>query len=445
MSSNHTHVSSNEWSAMQQRVADTNAYVINRAAEARRLHEEAERRSREIAAAHAANMRAIDEAVTALNNAYRNTLREVRGDFDARVAEESADFQRQIQDMLQDVRDASGRISRTDSRVNELAREYNAVFQDRLAQRAHSQDRAQMVLQELDRFLEQIRALNPERFAPADYVTLQTLRASTEANIQAGDYSAALVVSQNGILTASRVLTQLTLDNARFHEELVAARNEAATVVNRVEELASDDGVLSIEVDGTQQEFDYDIAYWSNGDFDALRERLATAEARLASGELSMQELAHIRSEIGQLRAQLDRCDQAARRSMAESIFVEDTAVRLHNSLTQRGWELVEGGHHEDEAREPYTLEYEDGNGNTVSIVVSPGEKSDEPIYAVEVFSEDEYRAAIIKEGIHASMAEEGLQITGIERRDDCHLNPTPEAFQQNMVEEAQRRQRQKK
>ena len=443
MSSNHTRVSAREWSEMQQRIANTNAYVINRAEEARRIRAEAERRSREIAAAHEANMRAINQAVNTLSNAYQTTLQDVRGQFASQIAAHSSDFRGQLQGMLDDVRSVSGRISRSDSRVDALARQYNDAFQARLAQSAQGKERAQMVLQELDNFLQQIQALSPERFMPGDYASLQALRASIVANIQAGDYQAATVVSQNSILTAARVLTQLTLANESYNQQLAEARTAAATVANRVEELSSSAGVLSVEVGGEQQEYEYDIAYWSNGGFDVLRDRLNAAEARLTSGRLSMQELTQTQNEIAQIQAQLEHCDQRARRSMAGSVFVEDTAVRLHNSLTERGWELEEGGHHDDEAKEPYTLQYSDGNGNTVSIVVSPGDRTDEPIYAVEVFSEDEYRASIIKEGIHSSMAEEGLQIEGIERRDDCHLNPTPEVFRQNMVEEAQRRQQQ--
>ena len=441
MSSNHTRVSRREWTAMQRRVADANAYVINRAAEAQRLREEAEQRSREIAAAHEENMRAINRTVNELADAYQNTLQDVRGQFASQIAAQSADFRGQFQEMLNDVRNVSGHISRADRRVDALARQYNDAFQARLAQAARGKERAQMILQELDNFLQQIQALSPERFMPGDYASLQALRASIVANIQAGDYQAATVVSQNSILTAARVLTQLTLANESYNQQLAEARTAAATVANRVEELSSSAGVLSVEVSGEQQEYEYDIAYWSNGGFDALRERLNVAEARLASGRLSMQELVQTQNEIAQIRAQLEQCDQRARRSMASSVFVEDTAVRLHNSLSERGWELIEGGHHDDEAKEPYTLQYGDGNGNTVSIVVAPGDKTDEPIYAVEVFSGDEFRASIIKEGIHLAMAEEGLRIEGVERRDDCHLNPTPEVFRQNMIEEAQRRQ----
>lgn len=443
MSSNHTRVSAREWEQMNQRIASTDAYVIRRNREVLRIRAEAERRNQEIAAAHEANMRQISRAVDTLAQAYQNTLQQVRGQISSEIAAQSADFQGQLQQLLNDVRNVSGRIGRSDSRVDALARQYDAIFQARLDQCAQGKERAQAILQELDRFLEQIRQLRPEQFVPGDYAALQALRASVAANIQAGDYQAATVVSQNSILTASRVLTQLTLENEAYNQQLTQARTEAATVSNRVEELCAQGGVLSVEVGGEQQDYEYDIAYWSDGSFDALRQRLEAAQARLSSGQLSLQALTQTRNEIAQLQTQLEQCDQRARRAMASSVFVEDTAARLHNSLTERGWELVEGSHFDDEAKEPYTLEYTDGNGNVVSIVVSPGEKTEEPIYAVEVFAEDEYRGAIIKEGIHASMAQEGLQIEGIERRDDCHLNPTPEAFRQNMVQEAQQRQRQ--
>lgn len=441
MSSNHTRVSAREWSEMQQRIADTNAYVINRAEEAQRIRAEAERRSREIAAAHEANTRAVNQAVNTLVNAYQRTLEEAQGQFAARIAAQSADFRGQLQEMLQEVRNVSDSLRRSDSRVDALARQYHDAFQARLTQVGQGKERAQAIVQELDRFLRQIQELNPERFAPGDYAALGALRASAAANIRTGDYQAAAIVSQNSILTAARILTRLTLANETYNQQLAEARTEAAAVANHVEELSSRDGVLSVEIGGEQQEYEYDIAYWSDGGFDALRNQLAAAEARLSSGGLSVRELAETRNEIAQIRTRLEQCDQRARRAMAGTVFVEDTVSRLDNSLSDRGWELVEAGHHEGDAREPYALRYDDGNGNTVSIVVSAGEKTDEPIYALEVFSEDAVRASIIKEGIHASMEEEGVRIEGIERRDDCHRNPTPEVFRQNMVAEARQRQ----
>lgn len=441
MSSNHTRVSNREWQAMQRRIADTNAYVINRAEEARRIREEAERRSREIAAMHEANQRAINQAVSTLENAYRTTLQDARNQFATQVSDQSTDFQNQLQAMLADVRSISGQLTRSDGRVDALARQYNDAFQARLARTERGRQRAEAVLHELDRFMQQIQTLNPERFMPSEYAALQALRASVAANIQVGDYQAAVVVSQNSILTASRVLTQLTLLSENYNQQLTEVRTAASSLNTRMTQLASNAGVLSIEVDGEQVEYEYDIRYWSNGAFGQLQQQLAAVETQLASGRMSLQDLAQSRIRVEQIGSQLDQCDQRARRDMAGSVFVEDTAVRLHSSLTERGWTLEEAGHHADEARNPYTMQYEDGNGNTVSIVVSSGEKADEPSYAIEVFAEDEYRAGIIKEGVHASMVDEGLQIEGIEYRDDCHLNPDPQTFTVNMVREALRRQ----
>ncbi len=443
MSSNHTRVSVREWTEMQQRIAELDAYVVNSALEVSRLHAEAERRRREIAAAREASTRAVNQAAQALADAYQVTLQDLGTGFASEIAAQSSDFRNQLQSMLADARTVSGRLGRSDARVEALAGAYDEAFRARLEQTAQGRERADLVLQELDWFLQQIREMNPEQFMPGDYASLQALRASINASVRAGDYQAAVAVSQSSILSASRVLTQLTLANERFHRQLAEARGAAAAVANRMEELASPDGMISVTVSGQKMEYPYDIAYWSNGDFVSLRRQLSQAEAHLASGRLSMQELAQTQVEIDRIRRQLDRCDQRSRHALASSVFVEDTAVRLHNSLSERGWELVDGGYHANEVKEPYTLQYEDGSGNTVSIVVSPGEKPDEPIYAVEVFSESESHAGMIKDGIHSSVEEAGLRIEEIQCRDDCHLNPTPELFKQNMIEQARRRQRQ--
>lgn len=438
MSSNHTRISNREWEAMRQNVSETNAYVIRRQEEARRIAQAAEQRRREIIVEQERNRQAVNQAINAMSNAYRNTLRTAGNRFASEVQTRGAEFDRQISSLQQDLRQASGQLDRADSRVDALARQYNEAFQALLAQTAQGKERAERIKEELDRFMEQIRALDPERFMPGEYASLAALQASVNANIAAGDFSAATIVSQNSILTASRMLTRLTIMNQAFEERLTQLRNVSVRVEQRLNELESEDGVLS--VDG--QDYEYDIAYWSGGEFARIRQEYSRIYEQLESGRMNERDLEVVSQSLARLEQQIEQCDQRARQEMVGSIFVEDTAVRLHNNLAGRGWNLEQAGHHADEAKNPYTLVYEDGNGSTVSIVVSSGQQADKPTYAIEVFSDDQVRASIIKEGVHASMASEGLQIEGIERRDDCHLNPTPQAFIRNTVNEAMSRKR---
>ena len=357
MSSNHTLVSRQEWSEMQRQVGGLQAYLINSELETTQLRHEYERRIQEIEAARAENTRVVEQAVNALENAYRTTLQEARGQFSEQIGEHSNEFHQQLQDILNDVNNISGQLGRADSRLRTLASRYDAAFQARLEQLTQGAQRAEMILEELDRLLGQIQQLNPERFRPVDYTTLQTLRNSVEQNIQNGDYQAATLVSQGSILTATRVLAQLTVDNDTYGRQLEAARIEMANLQNRINELASDAGVLAVEVQGQRQEFDYDINYWSNGEFQEIQNRLTQVQARLMEPDLSVAELNELGNQVNSLQNELEQCDQRARRAMAGSVFVEETADRLSEILGEQGWEATIDQHHGEDAKAPYTME----------------------------------------------------------------------------------------
>lgn len=434
MSSNHTYVSQREWQAMQQRVGCVDAYVISREEEARRLQAEAERMRREIQQMQTMNRQTVDQAVQNMANSYRNALQGTKTGWNSQLTSEEADFRDQIQSMVNRVRNVSGHLNLADTRIENLSQQYAQAFQNLAARRTQGKERALLVQQEMDSLLNRIRALNPERFLPVQYSALETMNASLAANIRTGDYQAASVVAQNGILSASRMLTQLILLNEEYSRQLFRTQNAAAELEARINSLASDSGVLRAEMNAEMQEYEYDIAYWSRGRFDSICQQLSHIQTGIRSGRMSTQDLVQAEASIHQLEEQLTECDQEARNNLAGSVFVEDTAVRLYNTLTQSGWSLTESGFHQDDGRNPYTMQYDDGFGSNVSVVVSRGANATEPVYSIEVFGIDEYRATEIKEGVHAAVRREGLEVRGIERRNDCHLNPTPQAFITNTV-----------
>ena len=441
MSSNHTLVSRDTWTEMQQQVSMLDAYLVNNEHQIATLRREHERRMEEIRNQAAAHDRAVTHAIDALAEAYRTNLQQVREQFGEELEQQSDEFRGQLDALLTDVGNISGRLGGANSRLQDLASRYDAAFRARLEQGEGSRQRAELTLAELDRLLEEIRSLQPEQFRPIDYATLQTLRNSVALNVRNGDYQAASAVSQGSILTATRVLAQLTMDNAAFGSQLEAVRTEAAALENRFHELGSDAGVLPVTIQGQRQEYDYQIDYWSGGEFAALRQRLDQLQTRLREPQLSLTELTRLGNEVTRLRSDLERCDGQARNAMVSAVFVEETADRLTTVLEEQGWEATLDQHHEDDARAPYTMEFDDGDGNTVALVVSRGNRTDEPIYSLEVYSDNVYRAEDIKDGIHAAMNDGETRVGRVTRRNDCHLNPDPATFLENMVQEAQQRQ----
>lgn len=432
MSSNYVRVSAREWRELEQYLADADAYVLAGKEEVSRIRAETEKRRKELADWNAANQKIMDRTLHTLVDGYRDLLESVNVNS---AAARSGAFKSELQDLLANAETAAGRIRDTDRRVNALAQQYSSVFQAMQDKRTGKKDRAEAIQTELESLLSRIEALNPEQFLPDAYRALVFLDRAVTRNMEAGDYDAALSVSRNAVLDASGTLTRLTLLREQYCRQRNAVCSRAADLRTKVNTLDSSAGVLRAELHGRTLEYRYDIGYWSNGAFDRLKQRLTELENQLA-GNLTAQALTQTGQILSRLEAELDNCDRQSRHALLGTVFAEDTAARLRGSLCERGWGMIEEGHYDGESCNPYVMQYDDGNGNTVSIVVSPGDRAEEPAYAIEVFSDDEYHAAAIKESVMETIGDQGVDLLSVEQRTDCDQNPDPETFVTNMVRE---------
>ena len=436
MSSIYTLVSVREWEAMQRRIASTEAYVINRHEEVTRINELINTRRREIDLIHQANQRAIEQSVSALTEMFNENVGEVRGRINSQLRSQADAFGSEIQELRNELANSSARLSEFDRRIDALASTYNEVFQEYSNQEHSSNVRANMILNEIDRLMQLINDLSPQRFSPVEYATLVSLRESIQTNLNSEDYQAAILVSQNSIIQATRLLARLQLMNDQYNTLSNTIRESAIRTQQRIEELSSKDGVLTAEINGVTQEYDYDVSFWSHGTFDTLVNDFNRLQDMIDSN-LTLEQLSQVGLDINELYENITICDANARRERVGALIAADAALRLHNGLSNSNWTLETSGYVDNDEREPYTMTYIGSAGNTVSVVISP-ESPESPGIYMEVFSDDDVLASMTKDGIYASLENEGLTIASRERRDDCHLNPDPETFIGNAVEEAQ-------
>lgn len=437
MSSNHTLVSVREWNEKQRRIAATEAYIINRQEEVRRIAELIQERRREIETIRQSNQAAIQQSVATLENMFNENVALVRGRINTQLRTQTDSFGSQLQGLHSELRNTESRLSAFDQRINTLATTFNDVFQEYAEQEQNSSGRANVILNEIESLIGLIEQLNPQQFYPAEYATLISLRESIRANINAGDYQAAILVSQNSVLQATSLLARLQLANEQYSMRINAIRENVTGMRQRIETLSSKDGVLTTEIDGLVEEYDYDISFWSNGKFDTIVQEFCRLENCLYNENLTMGQLNQIAESFNVLDDNITVCDSNARQERISALIAADAALRLHNGLVNSNWNLEESGYKDGDERNPYIMSYTDAAGNTVSFVVSP-EEINEPRIAMEVFSDDKELAELTKDGIHEVLEDEGLTIEGREQRDDCHLNPNSETFIENAVAEAQ-------
>ncbi len=476
MSSYETYVDCNEWHEMNRRIAETGAYVIRSENERQRLEGLARAREAQTLREHAASLEAMQNAVTVLNAAFQTNLANVRNGLDRNVQESAERFSAQLNNLRTSINStvdalgkAGNRLESMDSRLNQadsrldntasrleqagsalvqvdthlntlnenleqLVQNYNAVFQECQHQLSAQSERARAVLEGLDSTLEQIRELKPERFGALalKYGELTAMRNLAASNIKSEDYGAALMVSQNGIVDSVTLLGRLIVQNGLYGNLEQRLRETAGRVRERIDRFVSGEGILSIDLNGERQEYDYDIDHWSHGNFGEIVSRFEAVCTRLNAGILTMEQLREDIRNVEMLERELDVCDEKARRARAAAIAAADMAVRMDESLERNGWDVESSGYYDGDDRNAYNMIYTDGAGNRIAMVVAP-EGVSAPSVSYEAYSDSEESAEIIKEGVRSYLTEDGeVKITAEEYYDDCSLNPDAETFIEN-------------
>lgn len=430
MSSNYTIISCAQWDRMQETIASADAYQVKSQEELARLRalEDAQRaRLDRLTLEH---QQAVAQSLEALAASCRAAQARLQGQARARMDGQAGQFAGQLEDLRRRAAQTEERAAALTEEADRLAEAYSGMIAPVLAGLGQGEARARATLEEADRLLGQIRALHPEALLPEEYAALEALRASIAANLEAGDFQAALAVSQGSVLRAGRLLTRLAVLNQRQEARTAVLRAQASELQLRAERLASPGGALAFELDGEAAELPYDISFWSHGAFDGIAGQIAALSARLQSpAPLGEEELRAAAGQLAQLGELLDRCDREARRELAGAAAVDHTVQRLYNGLNARGWTLTGSGRQDGDSRKPYSMTYDDGLGNTVSIVVAGGEDPETPSFFYEAFSPSEGMAAAVKADVGAALRAEGLIPGPVTERDDCALNHSPGAF----------------
>lgn len=436
MSRDHTLVSRREWDAMRSRVASAEAYIIRRREEARRIADLAASRRREAADIRANHQMRVQQSVARLRHDFQANVDRVMSRISEDMRRQVGSFEQQIEDMLADISDSKTHISSLEQRINQVAETYNEVFQEIARSEGDQKRRAGLVEAEVERLIQAMEGLSPERFVPTEYANLMAQRDAIRTNIANDNNQAAMLVSQNSVLQATRTLARLQLLNERFSQRARDIRDRAATLRERIDRFLSETGALNFEFNGAMREFDYNIDFWSNGSFREIVGDFEHIESRLNEETLGLEQLEQLGQSLEIIDQNLSACDEKAREERCAALATADTVMRIHAGLNNSGWCLEESGYESDDERNPYTMNFRDGGGNTVSVVVSPSSPQGPEIF-VEAFSDSQAMVEMTKDGVHALLEEQDINIEEREGSDDCHLYPDPESFTQIALEEA--------
>jgi hypothetical protein len=441
--------------------------------EIERINAEAAQREREIAGMYESEVSALQNTIRNIEGAHNNQIQGIRSDFHNQIFEQAQEFTRQLADADEahrqnennlssrideqgnqirgELRDLETRVGQQFGRINidmrtinervdAVASDFGARFDGLVRQAEREEDMARMIESELSGVMGAIRALRPEKFAPGELSPIAQMHELTRRDIGDGVYQSAIAAGQQCVVDASRLESRLAFLNAIFNERLRETRNRASRLREQIDGFT---GAVSysFELDGETYEGRYDIDHWSHGAFTAVRERFGELNRRLDGAEeaidVDIDELNRIAGELDRVEETVTACNDLSLRELIGSQLTLETAQRLDNALAAQGWTRGDNGNYSGDEREPFYMQYEDGVGNRVAIVVN-AEEGGEQAFSIEVYPDPEddeaFRQSMRSELYAALRDSSDLSILSVVQNDDCQENTTPEIFVDNRV-----------
>jgi len=471
MSSRRTTISSARYQELQR--SETQLRQERQAAD--RIQRQAQEREREIQSRHNAEVNNLQSQLRTASRQHDAEMRNLSQDFRSNLAAHTAEFQahlasnraqtaQSMQNLEQRMRGAVGSLQvgmrEISDRVTAVAADYNERFNAIARRQQDERAFAEMSIAELETLLEGVGSLHPERFAPGVYGSMCEQLERARNAFQSQQYSAAHAITQVQMTGAANLLGQLHTDNQVFFETLVIARMRTNEIVERIGFLTDSSAEHSFRLGEDTYTIPFDIDFWTNGQFGEMRTRVAEIDTLLetasANEAINTQVLHTLLIELTQLNrvglniqtgeplrengelvweeGLIESLYQFGRDRQIESFVAGDMALQIDDRLNELGgWSLTSSEYRNDDARNPYTMVYEDVSGNQVAMIISPsGLRSGDAIIDSEVFVlGDNERGSVHEREIKDDMSRliSGLGRVTSEAADDCHLNTSTEVF----------------
>ncbi len=438
-----------EWAELQRCVADTNTYVARQREKARRIQEEADRREQALIQLQAQLTSQAEIAANSLTATFNRSLENLARTAHSDSKLQSEAFETGVAELREQIESTREKTVAASQKIGHLSDEYTRLISELVSRSSGAKAKARAYLESIRQLSQQISTLDPSIFEPNKYAEVMQLITSTEANLNSGSYEAALITVQNGTAKASRLLVELIADQDIFEKELVDVTGHANALKTRFDLLSPEmQGAISFDLDGEEIEYEYDINHWSEGRFEELRIRFNRCFEQVeAVGRKkgSVKLLESLRIELAEIDALLTKCDVSARQELLGSLKAQEISARLCDSLMDNNWSLEKHGFEQADDRNPYTMTYKDGAGNSISIIVSPSASAEKPTIFLEAFTEEDAHADIIKKNVHSTLAEEGIAIEQTKQLSDCQTHADGDAFVRHTVTRAKEVNRQRR
>ncbi len=222
----------------------------------------------------------------------------------------------------------------------------------------------------LRRELDFIRAgYRHEQFAPGELTRLEQRLQLAEGNIGQGIFQTAVATGQEAFLQARQLRERLELHEMQWAHCRQQAHESATAALLALDEHR----VIEYSLEG-QQSLSVEVDFWTQGQWTALRERVAAWQRQLEApcSTLSSADLDSLRQQAEAAHDEALALVALARNAAFSSIQRRDIQAMVLERLTQLGFRHVDSSYAEEDVRRAYHLKLQNGNGDELVTIVAP-------------------------------------------------------------------------
>lgn len=384
---------------------------------------------REIAAQISRSQQEFDRRLNAERQRIQAQVNEMTDELQNEINSQRAHFERETRRIREGVELVEEHVAETQDRINDLAEEYERELQSIISRIEDQKERAIAYHTQLSGILECIQGLHPDKLAPDEVGVIADSLTFASADIESGDFEAAMGIVQSKIPDALQLRSRLELLNDEYSRLVIQIHELAGSIEERIQLLSNPDQNI-VEVQNYPIPYDGRHSFWSSGVFDEIVNSFHSYCDIVRDEYEPNMDLENLRAVLPEMRKteeQLNSCVSLAHGEFYESLSTQQLASRIHTVLTERdSWYLVSSGFAQDDVRKPYTITYEDGAGHTASVVVFQNREAlrrnrdgstlyGETQFRLSVFGNGDGTKAdfdIVREGILARLAQENIHIS---------------------------------
>jgi hypothetical protein len=371
----------------------------------RRQHEAIDRLSDRTRHLEADTTRRLREQADRLHQDLRETAGRIEQDTRQQLEQQRREAERAI---------AAERAERR-AETARLAQEIDAFKADR----ARAEDTVRTWLADARTMADLIEGELPhERYAPGRLDRLRRRIATAEETAANGRFDAALAVAQETF----HELSDLRVDIEQRELERCLAQKEAVEALVQVETLAEENRQRPVLGEDAEVVAGYqlDVAHWSEGEYDRVRQDAARALTLARDPLTGVQELRALREEEApRLERSLgEAVERAGMRQLTSQMRVNLADVVADTLAEIAFYDLVEeeSGYHDGDQRGAYRARLRhEASGNEITVEIDQADK-DSPQCVIRVLSHDHDITAEAElrdraEAVYQALREEGVPI----------------------------------